>query len=237
MKIEIWSDIVCPFCLIGKRHLELALEEFEHRDEVEIIWRSFELDPAAPAVIEGTLAQAVARKYGMSLEQSEASQRDIAARAQAVGLTFNWEQARYGNTFDAHRMIHLAAAHGKASAAQHAFKTAYFTDGLAVSDPEVIRQVAHRLGLPAGEVEEVLSTDRYAEAVRADEAQARDYGISGVPFFLIEGKWAINGAQPVDFLLGGLRQVWAELHPEPKAPTLLTVPGVDGGATCGPEGC
>lgn len=198
MKIEIWSDIVCPFCLIGKRHLELALEQFEHRDAVEIIWRSFELDPTAPATAEGTLAEAIARKYGISLEQSEASQRDIAARAQAVGLTFNWQKAQYGNTFDAHRMIHLAAAHGKASEAQQAFKTAYFTDGKSVADSATIREIALELGLPAPEIEEVLTTDLYADAVRTDENQARNYGISGVPFFLIEGKWAINGAQPID---------------------------------------
>lgn len=237
MKIEIWSDIVCPFCLIGKRHLELALEQFEHRDRVEIIWRSFELDPSAPAVIEGTLAEAVARKYGMSLEQSEASQRDIAARAAAVGLTFNWETARYGNTFDAHRMIHLANEYGKAGQAQQAFKTAYFTDGKAVAEAEVMRDIALSLGLPEAEVDRVLTTDAYADAVRADEALAREYGINGVPFFLIEGKWAINGAQPVEFILGGLRQVWNELHPAEKKPTLLTIPGTEGGAACGPEGC
>lgn len=237
MKIEIWSDIVCPFCLIGKRHLELALEQFEHRDAVEIIWRSFELDPTAPATAEGTLAEAIARKYGISLEQSEASQRDIAARAQAVGLTFNWQKAQYGNTFDAHRMIHLAAAHGKASEAQQAFKTAYFTDGKSVADPATIREIALELGLPAPEVEDVLTTDLYADAVRTDENQARTYGISGVPFFLIEGKWAINGAQPIDFILSGLRQVWEQLHPAETKPTLLTAPGAEGGASCGPDGC
>ncbi|GGH58061.1 DsbA family oxidoreductase [Rothia aerolata] len=236
MKIEIWSDIVCPFCYIGKRHLELALEQFEHKDDVDIIWRSFELDPTAPAVAEGNLAEKISKKYGISLEKAEASQRDIAARAEAVGLTFNWQKARYGNTFDAHRMVHLAAQHGLVDQAEETFKKAYFTDGQAVGDPQVLRSVAAEIGLPTDEVEEVLASDKFADEVRDDECKAQELGISGVPFFLLEEKWAINGAQPVEMILAGLRQVWAETHPTPQ-PTFITVDGADAAASCGPNGC
>lgn len=236
MKIEIWSDIVCPFCYIGKRHLELALEQFEHKDDVDIIWRSFELDPTAPAVAEGTIAEKIAKKYGISLEKSEASQRDIAARTEAVGLTFNWQKARYGNTFDAHRMVHLAAQHGLVDQAEEAFKKAYFTDGQAVGDPQVLRSVAAEIGLPTDEVEEVLASDKFADEVRDDERKAQELGISGVPFFLLEEKWAINGAQPVEMILAGLRQVWTETHSKPQ-PTFITVDGADAAASCGPNGC
>lgn len=194
MCIDIWSDIVCPFCLIGKRHLELALEQFEHREAVEIVWHSFKLAPDAPAVSEESLVEHIASKYGASEAQAIRSQEDIARRAQAVGITFNWRVAKPGNTFDAHRLLHLAAEHGLADAAQQRFKTAYFSEGTAVGKQDELRRLALDAGLPVDEVDEVLAGDKYAQQVRADEQAAHELGISGVPFFLIEGKWVINGA-------------------------------------------
>lgn len=236
MNIEIWSDIVCPFCYIGKRHLELALEQFEHRQDVHITWRSFELDPTAPATADQNLVDMIAEKYGITTEQSEASQHDVATRAQAVGLTFNWQTARYGNTFDAHRLIHLAQEHGLQDEAEEAFKKAYFTDSQSVGEHDVLQRYAESIGLPAPQVAEVLASNQYADAVRADEMRARELGIQGVPFFLIDAKWAINGAQPVEAILQGLRSVWVETHPASK-PQFITLDGAEEAPTCGPNGC
>ena len=236
MKIEIWSDIICPFCTIGKRHLELALEQFEHAEDADIIWRSFELDPNAPDEVEGNVAEGVAQKYGISLEQSIESQKDVARRAQAVGLTFNWENARLGNTFNAHRLIHLAAQHGLEDAAQEVFTTAYFSRGKSLGNDAVLTELAQEIGLDENQVQEVLHSDAYADAVRADETRAQQLGIHGVPFFLIEEKWAINGAQPPEIILGALRQVWAELHPQ-QTPQFIAVDGTGNAPTCGPAGC
>ena len=240
MRIDIWSDVVCPFCYLGKRNLELALAQFEHRDQVEVVWHSFELDTTAHEDPEMSLAQKVASKYGMSLEQAEESQRDIARRSAEVGLEFNWEIAKYGNTFDAHRLIHLATSQGLASQAQEAFKKAYFTQGRSVEDRDSLREIASEIGLASADVERVLASDEFADAVRADERTARELGINGVPFFLLEYKWAINGAQPVDSILAALKQVWDELHPEPrfmKPVVIPPVPGSEDASVCGPEGC
>lgn len=234
MRIDIWSDVVCPFCLIGKRHLELALEQFEHRDEVEIKWHSFELDPSAPQVSDSNLVDMIAQKYGIASEQSARSQEDIARRAEAVGISFNWQNAKPGNTFDAHRLIHLAETHGLVDAAEERFKTAYFSEGKSIGDPVVLKQEALAIGLPEDEINEVLKGNLFAEAVRADEQTARELGINGVPFFLLENQWVINGAQPVDMMLAGLQTVWEETHRQ-QVTNLLNLDGVDDGTTCGPD--
>lgn len=210
MRIDIWSDIVCPFCYIGKRHLELALEQFPHRDEVEIRWHSFELDPTIEAVSEQSLVEKIAGKYGLSVEQSVASQRDIEARAAQVGLTFNWQQARFGNTFDAHRFIHLAATHGLADAAHERLMRAYFTEGIAVGDRAQLQRLGEEIGLPAAEVAQLLNGDDFAAEVRADEARASTLGISGVPFFVFDDKFAVSGAQPVELFEKALNSAWSE---------------------------
>ncbi|WP_277102273.1 DsbA family oxidoreductase [Corynebacterium vitaeruminis] len=233
MRIDLWSDVVCPFCLIGKRHLELALEKFPHREDVEVVWHSFELDPTAPARIPGTLVEMISAKYGTSPEQSRRSQEDIARRAHEVGLEFNWEQAKPGNTFNAHRLIHLAAGRGLADEAAKAFITAYFTDGVAIGENAALREVAIKAGLPADEVDRVLASEEFADAVRGDEQQARALGINAVPFFLFENKWAVSGAQPVEVFVQALNTVWEETH---KAPGFVTLDASDAPA-CGPEGC
>lgn len=241
MRIDLWSDVVCPFCLIGKRHLELALEQFPHRDEVEIVWHSFELDPNAPTISTQSLVEMVAHKYGATPAQAEASQVDIARRAAAVGLEFNWREAKPGNTFNAHRLIHLAAATGGGALADVVAKAlikAYFTDGVAIGTDAELRTVAIDAGLSAADVDRVLTGSDYTEEVRADEAQAHQLGISGVPFFLFEEKWAISGAQPVEAFVQGLHTVWEATHPQPQAPAFVDLGGQDNNApSCGPEGC
>ena len=212
MRVDIWSDIVCPFCYLGKRNFEIALAQFEHRDEVEVRWHSFELDQNAREDNALPLAERIAVKYSLNLEESIATQEGIAERAQKVGLDFNWRIAKYGNSFDAHRIIHHATAQGKAAEAQEAFKKAYFTQGRSIEKHESIRKIAAEIGLDSRQVDEILAGDHYAEDVRADERFAQELGITSVPFFLIEAQWVINGAQPPAAILEGLNRVWAETH-------------------------
>lgn len=230
MRIDIWSDVVCPFCYIGGRHLELALERFDHADDVEVAWHSFELDPDAADEPDVDLAAMIADKYGIDRAGAEAGQERIAAQMRAVGLEFNWREAHPANTFDAHRLTHLAAANGLSDEAQAALKKAYFTDGRAVGDHRVLREVALGIGLGPADVDDVLASDRYADDVRADEARARAYGISAVPTFVLAGQYSVSGAQPVDTLVDVLNQVWALTEKSP----LVHVGGAE---ACGIDGC
>jgi predicted DsbA family dithiol-disulfide isomerase len=209
MELEIWSDIACPWCYIGKRRLESALAGFEHADEVEITWRSFELDPDAPAEREGDLATLLARKYGMTVEQARESQRSLTETATAEGLTFDFDGARRGNTFDGHRLVHLAAEHGLGGAMKERLLRAYFTEGRLISDPETLLAAGREVGIPEDEIRELIAGDRFADEVRADERAATALGISGVPTFIVDRTVGVTGAQPPDLLLQMLRQGWA----------------------------
>jgi predicted DsbA family dithiol-disulfide isomerase len=210
LTVEIWSDIVCPWCYIGKRRFEAALEAFEHRDEVTVMWRSFELDPAAPSAVEGTATERLATKYGMSLERAEGLHRDMTERAAAEGLDFRFDLAQSGNTFDAHRLIHLAATYGHQSAAKERLMRAYFTEGAAISDPETLIALMAEVGVDVDEARDVLSGDRFAEDVREDEQLAGQLGIQGVPFFVIDRRFGVSGAQPPEALVQALERAWGE---------------------------
>jgi predicted DsbA family dithiol-disulfide isomerase len=211
LTVEIWSDVVCPWCYIGKRRFEAALERFEHRDEVTVMWRSFELDPEAPAESEGTSAERLASKYGMSVERAQQLHAEMTERAAGEGLEYHLEIARGGNTFDAHRMIHLAATYGHQAAAQERLMRAYFTEGEPISDRETLVRLVAELGVDAGEARSALELDRFSEDVREDEALAAQLGIQGVPFFVFERRYGVSGAQPVDVLSDALERAWAEL--------------------------
>ncbi|MGV3114044.1 DsbA family oxidoreductase [Corynebacterium freneyi] len=231
MRIDIWSDVVCPFCWIGKRHLEEALKEFraEHADaEVEILWRAFQLDPNAEAESSETIPEMISRKYGIPLEAAVESQDQMAATFASVGLEFNWRNARSGNTFDAHRLAAMASDHDLDDEADEALKKAYFTDGRLVSDHGVLREIGESIGLPGDEVAEMLASDAYAIDVRHDMTMAQGLGISGVPFFVFDGKFAVNGAQPVDVFRQALATAWEESNKG------LTT--IDGSATGGTGG-
>jgi predicted DsbA family dithiol-disulfide isomerase len=210
LTVEIWSDVVCPWCYIGKRRFEAALESFEHRDEVTVMWRSFELDPAAPDDAEGTATERLAAKYGMSLERAEALHKEMTERAAAEGLDFRFDLARGGNTFDAHRLIHLAATYGHQAAAEERLMRAYFTEGAAISDPETLIALMAEVGVDAGEARDVLVSDRFAEDVREDEQLAGQLGIQGVPFFVIDRRFGVSGAQPPEALVQALERAWGE---------------------------
>jgi predicted DsbA family dithiol-disulfide isomerase len=215
LTVDVWSDVVCPWCYIGKRRFEAALEGFEHRDDVTVLWHSFELDPEAPPVAEGRSAERLAAKYGMSVEEASARQAEITALAAQDGLTYDLAESRGGNTFDAHRLIHLAAEHGLGDAVMERLMNAYFSEREAIGDPDTLQRLAVGAGLPADEVREVLEGDRYADAVRADERAATQIGIRGVPFFVLGRKYGVSGAQPSEVLLQALQQAWDEVAGPP----------------------
>ena len=215
LSVEIWSDVVCPWCYIGKRRFEAALARFEHRDEVELVWRSFELDVSAPPSSDeqGSYTQRLASKYGCSPAQAQTMTDTMTATAAQEGLDFRFDLARPGNTFDAHRLLHLALEHGRQDEFKERLDAATFTEGSPVSDPSALRALATQVGLPEADVDAVLTSDRYSGAVRDDEAQAREYGISGVPFFVIDGRYGISGAQSADAVLATLDKAWSERPP------------------------
>jgi len=209
MKIEIWSDVVCPWCYIGKRRFEKALAQYEHADEVEITWRSFELDPSAPRVQTEPHAERLSRKYGVSLAQVATMNQRLIGEAKKEGLAFNLDEAKGGNTFDAHRLIHLAAESDRAGEMKERLMKAYFTEGVPIGERAELVRLAMETGLEEAEVKAMLSSDRFANDVRSDEARARGFGIGGVPFFAIDEQFGVSGAQPADVLLDALRQAYA----------------------------
>jgi predicted DsbA family dithiol-disulfide isomerase len=217
MLVEIWSDIACPWCYVGRARFAAALGQFEHRDEVTIVWRSFELDPDAPTEREGSHAERIARKYGRTLEEVAEMDAQLTAAAAADGLTIDFSRVRSGNTFDGHRLVHLAAAHGKQDAMKERLLRAYFNEGALISDHATLQDLGVEIGLPADEIRELLLTERYAEEVRDDERTAQSAGISAVPCFVIDRKYGASGAQPPETLLEFLQHGWTQREPAPAA--------------------
>ena len=195
MRVDIWSDVVCPFCYIGKKRLEAAAKEANI--ELEVHWHSYQLDPEAPIRQEISNSERLAQKYGRTVAEVEEMQRNIAEMAKAEGIEFNWENANSGNTFNAHRLIHLAQSKGLGSEAKEAFFYSYMTQGLAIGERETLEDVAARIGLNPVEVDDLLNSDEYADFVKFDEEVARDQlKVTGVPFFVFDQRIALAGAQP-----------------------------------------
>ena len=213
MDVEIWSDIACPWCYIGKRRFEAALDRFEHREEVKVTWRSFELDPGAPQERTGDRAEHLAKKYGMTVEQAREAEQRLTEAAAGEGLPFRFDIARSGNTFDGHRLVHLAETQDLQDELKERLLRAYFTEGELISDQETLVRVAVEVGLDEQEVRELLAGDRFADEVRADERTAGELGISAVPTFVVDRQLGASGAQPPDALLDLLRQGWARRSP------------------------
>lgn len=232
LQIDIWSDIACPWCYIGKRHLEAALAAFPHANDVEIVWRAFELNPAAPKLEPasgGSYASRLAKKYGFSVKAAEEKLQSMTEVAAKDGLDFRFDRIKPGNTFDAHRIVHLAAERGKQGAVKERLLRAYMTEGEAMSDHDALVRLASEAGLDEDDARAVLASDTYAAEVRADEREAHQIGISGVPFFVI-GRYGVSGAQPAAELRKVLEKAWTE------APELVEASVVEG-ASCGVDGC
>jgi len=213
MKVEIWSDVVCPWCYVGKRRFEGALSGFAHRDNVEVVWRAFELDPSAPAAREGAYTDRLAAKYRMSVPDAQTMIDRMVAAGAHDGLDLRFDRARPGNTFTAHRLLHLAHERGVQDALKERLLAATFTEGSAIGDPRVLEGLAVQAGLDADEVRSVLDGDAFTAEVRSDERRATALGITAVPFFVIDGTYGVSGAQPPEVLLGVLEEAWAGSHP------------------------
>jgi predicted DsbA family dithiol-disulfide isomerase len=227
MQVEIWSDVVCPWCFIGKRRFETAVASFGR--PVEVVWRSYELDPNAPAVRDGSSLERIARKYGLTVEQASAQHLRITDLAAHEGLHYDLAAARSGRSFDAHRLLHLAAERGIQDAVKERLLAGYLEEGVAIGLPEELAPLAVSAGLDPGEVDAVLAGDAYGDEVRADEALANEIGITGVPFFVIDGRFAIPGAQDPETILAVLNRAWERRVPE--------VVGTDASDSCEGGAC
>lgn len=211
MRVDIWSDVVCPFCYIGKKRLEAAAEQAGV--ELEVHWHSFELDPEAPVRQEVSNSERLAQKYGRTLAQVEEMQRNIAVMAKEEGIEFNWENANSGNTFNAHRIIHLAQSKGLGSEAEEAFFYSYMTQGLPIGERETIEDVAARIGLNPVEVDDVLNSEEFADFVKFDEEVAHDQlKVTGVPFFVFDQRVALAGAQPREVFVQVMQKALETAH-------------------------
>ncbi|MEX1217366.1 MAG: DsbA family oxidoreductase [Acidimicrobiales bacterium] len=229
LRVDIWSDVVCPWCAIGKANLDVALCGFEHADNVEIVWHSYELDPTAPAARQGNYVGMLAKKYGVGTEEAQAMIDRMTETGAECGVEFRFDSVQPGNTFDAHRMIHLGAMHGLQTVVKERFLRGYLSEGEAIGLPEVVERLAVDAGLDADKVAAVLKSDAFAEEVRIDEATAASMQVTGVPFFVFDRRLAVAGAQPPEVLLQVLERAWDER--EPALEILIE------GEVCGPEGC
>lgn len=215
MRVEIWSDVVCPWCYLGKRRFERALDSFAHVDEVEVTYRSFELNPSAPIDLTTPTVRILASKYAMTTEQARDAQRQMEQRAAQDGLTFRMSDLRSGNTRDAHRLLHLAKDRGRQADLVEGLHRGYFTEQLSIFDHAVLAKLAVEAGLDRNEAADVLASEDYGPAVETDEAMASTLGVTGVPFFVIDRRFAFSGAQPTEAMIQLLDEVWAEGHDQP----------------------
>ncbi|MEU7137952.1 DsbA family oxidoreductase [Nocardia sp. NPDC046473] len=231
MRVEIWTDINCPFCYLGKERFGQALAGFAHAGEVEVVHRSFELDPTLAADESGPVITEIARKYGISEAQAAANERGIGAQAAEIGLPYVTEGRDYGSSFDMHRLLHFALAQGKQEELLDALYRGNFAEEQSLfGDHERLVRLAVDAGLDEPGVRAVLADpEAYADAVRADEKEAAQFGATGVPFFVIDRKYGVSGAQPVAVFAQALDQAWGD-----RAPVIQTIGGAD---ACGPDGC
>lgn len=225
MKVQIWSDVVCPWCYIGKRRFEAALERFD--GEVEVEWKSFELNPGAPTSYDKPLDEQLASKYRTSPEGARRMIQQMTDRAADEGLEFELMESRGGNTMDAHRLIHFAAERGRGDEMKERLLSAYMTEREPISDRQTLAALAEDIGFDGEEVSAMLATDRYEEAVREDERQAQQIGVRGVPFFLVGGRYGVSGAQTPDVLVDVLERAERELEPGE----------MELGVSCDEDGC
>jgi predicted DsbA family dithiol-disulfide isomerase len=239
MRIEIWSDIACPWCYIGKRRFETALDGFAHRDEVEVIWRSFQLDPSLPDHFDGTETEYLSQTKGMPADQVRQMFDQVSRQAAEEGLDYDFDAIVVANSFIAHRFLHFARAHGLMPEAKEALLSGHFEKGRDIGDIAYLAEVGTSLGLDAAQIRRVLESEEFTAEVRADISEARALGATGVPFFVIDRRYAISGAQPTAVFAEALETAWSENQKI----AVLAGGGSDDsresgeGAVCGPDGC
>ncbi|MGZ9677409.1 DsbA family oxidoreductase [Flavobacterium sp. GNP001] len=233
LEIQIWSDIMCPFCYIGKRRLEVALEQFKFKETVEIEWKSFQLDANFVASPDDNLVDHLAEKYRKDTDWAKEMLANMTQNAANSGLDFHFENAIMANSLKAHQLLHLAKKYNLGDALKELLLKAYLTDGKDVNDNNTLFDLGLAAGLPSTEIEEVLSSDKYVAEVRADIAEANAIGVQGVPFFVFDNKYAVSGAQHVETFVNTLNKVWDEGDFIVK-PQLLND---SSGDSCGIEGC
>lgn len=234
MKIEVWSDFVCPFCYIGKRRLEHALNKFPHRNQVEVVYKSFELDPYSETNYDELIHESLAKKYGVSEEEAKRMNESVIAQAKTVGLNYNFDSMTPTNTFRAHRLAKFAEKQGKLAEMTERLLQAHFLESKRIDEVDVLASLAEEVGLLRNEAIEVVSGDLFAELVREDEREAQTIGVRGVPFFVINQKYAISGAQPEQVFMNALEKVWEEENQKSPLQTLATD---ESGANCSADGC
>ena len=232
MKVNIWSDVRCPFCYIGKRKFEMALEKFPHKDKVEVNWRSFELDPNLETKTGVNAIDHLAEAKGISHEQAEGMHKNVKQIAKEVGLHFDFEKAVVANSFNAHRLIQLSKTKGLDSEVEEQLFKAHFIEGKNIDDNETLVQTAVAAGLEEKEIREVLASDAFSKEVQEDEMQAQSIGVRGVPFFVLNDKYAVSGAQSPDTFLEVLEQTWKEFEQENKTLILAEGESCSADGTC-----
>jgi predicted DsbA family dithiol-disulfide isomerase len=210
MKVEIWSDVVCPFCYIGKRRFEKALETFSNKEQVEIIWRSFQLDPNTRSNPGKSVIESLAEKKGLTLAQSQQMHAQVTAMAKEVGLDYQMDKAVIANTFDAHRLSLLAAKQGLQDKMEERLFAAYFTEGKDIANKETLVALAKEVGMDETDVRNMLQSNSYSDKVQDDILEAQQVGVRGVPFFVFDNKYAVSGAQPTNVFTQVLSKVWEE---------------------------
>lgn len=230
MKVEIWSDVMCPFCYIGKRRFETALKKSAHKDEIEVEWKSFQLNPDMVTNPKININQYLADIKGWTLEQAEEMNAHVTGMAAEAGLTYNFDKAIVANSFNAHRFSHLAKKHGLGDAAEEQLFKAYFTDGKNTDDINTLIELGKAIGLNSADVKQTLESGAYAGEVREDITEAQRLGIRGVPFFVLDRKYGISGAQAVSVFEETIEKAFAEWQQQ--HPKLDIIEG----DSCGPDG-
>lgn len=230
MKVEIWSDIACPWCYIGRRRFESALAKFPHADQVEIIWRSYQLDPTASKDNPTPTGEMLMKRYNMPPQKVAEMQDNVTQVAAQEGLEYHLDKTYSINSLDAHRVLHLALEKGLQGEMKERIQWAYFTEGLLLSDVEVLVTLAEEVGLDGAEVRAMLATDEHVADVQADIRRAQMIGVQGVPFFLVDERYAVSGAQPAELFGEALDRAWKDAHP------VMVLSTDESGEVCGPDG-
>lgn len=232
MKVDIWSDVMCPFCYIGKRHFEAALEQLDNKDNIEVVWHSFQLDPDTKPQPGKDVYTWLAERKGISIEQSKQMHERVIKMAADAGLEYNFDKAVIANSYDAHRIVQYAKQHGKGDVMEEQLFKGYFTEGKDISNHDVLAEMCTAAGLDAAEAKAILNSDQYADAVDNDIYQASQLRISGVPFFVLNNKYGVSGAQPTATFSQALNKAWEEYEKEQPGLTVLS----DDAEACEPGG-